>query len=87
MAGGGSPTKTGINWSAAGIAFQLLMVIIAGLMAYAYVNGGTASRIDRIEADLRDKASKQEIAQNRAAQDAQIGQIEARLNRLESRRR
>lgn len=88
MVGGGTPKKTGINWPATGIAIQILMVIIAGLMGYAYINGGTSSRIDRIEQDMRDKATKQEVTalrqyvdDNRARRDQQIAEIVARRRR------
>lgn len=54
MAGGG--TKKRIEWGAVGIAFQLLVLVVGGLMAYAYMNGGTSRaladherRIDALE--------------------------------------
>lgn len=52
MAGGG-PKKT-IEWGAVGIAFQLFVLLVGGLMAYAYMNGGITTRVQsnerRIEA-------------------------------------
>lgn len=55
MAGGGSQKKT-INWSlllqALGTGFTLLAVVVGSLMAYAYMNGGTAARLDNHERRL-----------------------------------
>ncbi len=93
MAGGGTPEKTGINWAPVGLAFNILVVIVAGLMGYAYINGGTGSRLDRLEADLRDRATKQDIAAIQAtmtdrghARDRQLEDIERRMDRWERRR-
>lgn len=52
MVGGGPKTK-GINWSlliqAVGTGFTLLAVVVGGLMAYAYMNGGTRATLDNHE--------------------------------------
>lgn len=54
MVGGGQKKK--IEWGAVGIAFQLFVLLVGGLMAYAYMNGGVhrtledhERRIDRLE--------------------------------------
>lgn len=82
MAGGGRPERTGINWPAAAIAFQLLMAIIAGLMAYAYINGGSAEKLATLKARL--DGLEAQIRSLQAA-DAQINEINGRMDRLERR--
>lgn len=41
-----------ISWEAVKFGFSVLLVIVAGLMAYAYLNGGMASRLNGIDGRL-----------------------------------
>lgn len=38
-----------INWSGLSFGFTLLIVIVGGLMAYAYLNGSTSTKIVELE--------------------------------------
>lgn len=51
MAGGGPRKK--IEWGAIGVAFQIFTVVVAALMAYAYLNGSTSARIESLETKVK----------------------------------
>lgn len=56
MAGGGQPKK--INWSALTLGFNVLVLVLGSLMAYAYINGGTAARLDALDRRVSENANR-----------------------------
>lgn len=49
-----SESKSGlrISWEAIKFGFGVLLIAVAGLMAYAYLNGGIVTRLDGIDTRL-----------------------------------
>lgn len=64
MAGGGRP-KREINWSALTLGFNAMVLILGALMAYAYINGGTAARIDGLEKRINENANRLTVLERR----------------------
>lgn len=68
MPGGGHPAK-GNNWlpilQAVSIAFTMFVVILGGFMAYAYVNGGTAQRLNDHERRIDENSRRLGVLENR----------------------
>lgn len=76
MATGGDARKK-IDWGAMTLAFNLFVLVIGGLMAYAYFNGQTTTavannsrrldtlevRIERVEAAIRSDRGRDHVGQ------------------------